>query len=321
MIHSLLLARKDDEFPSDYRFLDERFFPRELDELDEESLPLDDDELDEYDDELVELPLVLPLLDELDDDPDDELLDRRLFRRFFFSPNAALNRRSSTPAPSGTSSNCSSANFCLFAGSRIRSVALARRTYFPSQPHSYVHTPVRRHLWHLALARASASLARLSLSRMNTIAPRRAARRRRATTSRRRFASLRVAQCDRRVGRMADLRRVRGANTQEQLEALERAFIESRDAPCASVRRVGDGARGNPETVATDDVERGDDASTAREDADDDEDAPRARSTMMDVMGDVVERETTSPMTSIICLLYTSPSPRDLSTSRMPSSA
>ena len=191
MIHSLLLARKDDEFPSDYRFLDERFFPRELDELDEESLPLDDDELDEYDeeslpldddeldeydDELVELPLVLPLLDELDDDPDEELelLDRRLFRRFFFSPNAALNRRSSTPAPSGTSSNCSSANFCLFAGSRIRSVALARRTYFPSQPHSYVHTPVRRHLWHLALARASASLARLSLSRMNTIAPRRA---------------------------------------------------------------------------------------------------------------------------------------------------
>lgn len=296
MIHSLLLARKDDEFPSDYRFLDERFFPRELDELDEESLPLDDDELDEYDDELVELPLVLPLLDELDDDPDDELelLDRRLFRRFFFSPNAALNRRSSTPAPSGTSSNCSSANFCLFAGSRIRSVALARRTYVPSQPHSYVHTPVRRHLWHLALARASASLARLSLSRMNTIAPRRAARRRRATTSRRRFASLRVAQCDRRVGRMADLRRVRGANTQEQLEALERAFIESRDAPCASVRRVGDGARGNPETVATDDVERGDDASTAREDADDDEDAPRARSTMMDVMGDVVERETSA---------------------------
>ena len=104
MIHSLLLARKDDEFPSDYRFLDERFFPRELDELDEESLPLDDDELDEYDDELVELPLVLPLLDELDDDPDEELelLDRRLFRRFFFSPNAALNRRSSTPTPSGT---------------------------------------------------------------------------------------------------------------------------------------------------------------------------------------------------------------------------
>ena len=93
---------------------------------------------------------------------------------------------------------------------------------------------------------------------------------------------------------MADLRRVRGANTQEQLEALERAFIESRDAPCASVRRVGDGARGNPETVATDDVERGDDASTAREDADDDEDAPRARSTMMDVMGDVVERETSA---------------------------
>jgi uncharacterized protein YecT (DUF1311 family) len=85
---------------------------------------------------------------------------------------------------------------------------------------------------------------------MNTIAPRRAARRRRATTSRRRFASLRVAQCDRRVGRMADLRRVRGANTQEQLEALERAFIESRDAPCASVRRVGDGARGNPEMMS-----------------------------------------------------------------------
>ena len=92
--------------------------------------------------------------------------------------------------------------------------------------------------------------------------------------------------------RMADLRRVRGANTQEQLEALERAFIESRGAPCASVRRVGNGARGNPETVATDDVERGDDESTAREDADDDEDGPRARSSMMDVMGDVVERET-----------------------------
>jgi hypothetical protein len=213
VIHSLLLARKDDEFPSDYRFLDERFFPRELDELDEESLPLDDDELDEYDDELVELPLVLPLLDELvelplvlplldelDDDPDEELelLDRRLFRRFFFSPNAALNRRSSTPAPSGTSSNCSSANFCLFAGSRIRSVALARRTYVPSQPHSYVHTPVRRHLWHLALARASASLARLSLSRMNTIAPRRAARRRRATTSRLRVTSRRAVRPTRR---------------------------------------------------------------------------------------------------------------------------
>ena len=130
MIHSLLLARKDDEFPSDYRFLDERFFPRELDELDEESLPLDDDELDEYDDELAELSLALPLLDELDD-PDVELpttsLDdeppttsstrrARLFRRFFFSPNAALNRRSSTPAPSGTSSNCSSANFCLLRG-------------------------------------------------------------------------------------------------------------------------------------------------------------------------------------------------------------
>jgi hypothetical protein len=161
VIHSLLLARKDDEFPSDYRFLDERFFPRELDELDEESLPLDDDELDEeslpldddeldeYDDELVELPLVLPLLDELDDDPDEELelLDRRLFRRFFFSPNAALNRRSSTPAPSGTSSNCSSANFCLFAGSRIRSVALARRTYFPLaaalvRPHARPQTPL-----------------------------------------------------------------------------------------------------------------------------------------------------------------------------------
>ena len=170
MIHSLLLARKDDEFPSDYRFLDERFFPRELDELDEESLPLDDDELDEYDDELVELPLVLPLLDELDDDPDEELelLDRRLFRRFFFSPNAALNRRSSTPAPSGTSSNCSSANFCLFAGSRIRSVALARRTYVPSQPHSYVHTPVRRHLWHLALARRPRRAARSRTARRAT---------------------------------------------------------------------------------------------------------------------------------------------------------
>ena len=144
MIHSLLLARKDDEFPSDYRFLDERFFPRELDELDEESLPLDDDELDEYDDELAELPLALPLLDELDDpdvelsddepsddEPsDDELdeldddarLDRRRLRFFFFSPNAALNRRSSTPAPSGTSSNCSSANFC-----RLRGIAHPRR--------------------------------------------------------------------------------------------------------------------------------------------------------------------------------------------------
>ena len=215
MIHSLLLARKDDEFPSDYRFLDERFFPRELDELDEESLPLDDDELDEYDDELAELSLALPLLDELDDpdvelsddepsddEPsDDELdeldddarLDRRRLRFFFFSPNAALNRRSSTPAPSGTSSNCSSANFCRLLGSRIRAVALARRKYVPApHPHSYVHTPLLRHLWHLALARASASRARLSLSRMNTIAPRRASSTSRVEASR--VASLRVAQ-------------------------------------------------------------------------------------------------------------------------------
>ena len=34
-----------------------------------------------------------------------------------------------------------------------------------------------------------------------------------------------------------------------------------------------------------------------------------------------LEVESLTPITSITCLLYTSPSPRDLSTSRMPSSA
>ena len=49
---------------------------------------------------------------------------------------------------------------------------------------------------------------------------------------------------------MADLRAL-GADTDEQLEALQKAFLESRDAPAAEVRRIGR-RNANPESeVAT----------------------------------------------------------------------
>ena len=105
---------------------------------------------------------------------------------------------------------------------------------------------------------------------------------------------------------MADLRAL-GADTDEQLEALQKAFLESRDAPAAEVRRIGR-RNANPETeVATrvpDDAssDKVDDASVAERgeegahadgvDGDDDADARERpmRSLMEEVMGDIVER-------------------------------
>ena len=46
-----------------------------------------------------------------------------------------------------------------------------------------------------------------------------------------------------------------------------------------------------------------------------------ATGTSAEFLGENIERPRESAQESFICLLYTSPSPRDLSTSRMPSSA
>ena len=103
---------------------------------------------------------------------------------------------------------------------------------------------------------------------------------------------------------MADLRAIRGANTEEQLEALQAAFLDARDAPAASMRRVGrhDAAPSDAAspaatrattsmTTATDEV-----MCEAIEDDDDDTGAASARTpavheVMRDVFGDIVERE------------------------------
>ena len=89
---------------------------------------------------------------------------------------------------------------------------------------------------------------------------------------------------------MADLRRVRGANTEEQLEELQRAFLQSRDAPAAAVRRVGGDAKVESRVADDADANSSADAKDDAGEREETEAAPRRRAAMNDVMGDVVER-------------------------------
>ena len=89
---------------------------------------------------------------------------------------------------------------------------------------------------------------------------------------------------------MADLRRVRGANTEEQLEELQRAFLQSRDAPAAAVRRVGGDAKVESRVADGADANSSADAKDDAGEREETEAAPRRRAAMNDVMGDVVER-------------------------------
>lgn len=89
---------------------------------------------------------------------------------------------------------------------------------------------------------------------------------------------------------MADLRRVRGANTEEQLEELQRAFLQSRDAPAAAVRRVGGDAKVESRVADDADANSSADAKDDAGEREETETAPRRRAAMNDIMGDVVER-------------------------------